>query len=288
MRELSWEGRRSVFRLESSGARINRKAAIVGAMSDNREAARHQFGEHAENYRMSRTHGDQAALERLIQFLAPKGGEKAADVGCGGGHMSVSLAKCVSELVAVDMTPQMLTQTSILADQRGLTNIVRCLADAQSLPLRPELFDIVSCRSVLHHVPDVARAVLEMGRILRKGGKLFVSDMVGLEDTMASDYVDEIERLRDPSHMKCYSVEEWHRFFGAAGCKITKMNVTSRRSYNLKEWTERSGTPKDKVEMIVKMLENVPEDVDKHLRVEHCEGVYSFSAKSGQFLGIKT
>ena len=260
---------------------------IVAVMSDNRKAARDQFGEHAENYRMSRTHGNQAALERLVQFVAPEGGEKAADVGCGGGHMSVSLAKCVSELVAIDMTPQMLTQTSILAAQRGLANVVRCLADAQSLPLRPEVFDIVSCRSVLHHVPDVARAVSEMGRILRKGGKLFVSDMVGLEDTTASSYVDEIERLRDPSHMKCYSVEEWHRFFEAAGCKITKMNVTFRRSYNLKEWTERSGTPKDKVETIVKMLENVPEDVGKYLKVEHSEGVYSFNAKSGQFLGIR-
>ncbi len=202
--------------------------------------------------------------------------------------MSVSLAKCVSELVAVDMTPQMLTQTSILASQRGLANVVRCLADAQSLPLRSEVFDIVSCRSVLHHVPDVGRAILEMGRILRKGGKLLISDMIGLEDTAASDYVDIIERLRDPSHMKCHNIEEYLRFFEAAGCKITKMNVTSRRSYNLKEWTERSGTPRDRVEKILGMLEDVPKDVSEHLEIEHSDGVYSFNAKSGQFLGIKT
>ena len=255
--------------------------------SDKREAARRQFGEHAENYRMSRTHGNQAALERIIQFIAPEGGEKAADVGSGGGHMSVSLAKWVNELIAIDMTPQMLTQTSILAGQRGLSNIIRCLADAQNLPFKAEVFDIVSCRSVLHHVSDVAMAVSEMGRILRRGGKLFIGDMIGFEDKAATRYVDDIERLRDPSHVKTYSLEEWHRFFEAAGCKIARTSVTSRRSYNLKEWTDRSGTPKDRIEMTVKMLQNVPEDVGKYLKVEHADGVYSLSAKGAQFLGIK-
>ena len=256
-------------------------------MSDNRNAARHQFGQRAEEYRMSRIHGDQAALEHIIQFIAPEAGKKAADVGSGGGHMAVSLAKWVDELIAIDLTPQMLTQTNILAGQRGLSNVVRCLADAQNLPFEREVFDIVSCRAVLHHVPDVAKAVSEMGRILRKGGKLFISDMVGLEDSRASGYVDEIERLRDPSHLRCYSVEEWQGLFEAARCEITRMNVTSRRSYNLKEWTDRSGTPEDKIEKIVKMLQNVPEDVGKYLKVEHIDGVYSLNAKSGQFLGIK-
>ncbi len=164
-------------------------------MSDNREAARRQFGERAENYRMSRTHGDQAVLERIIEFIAPEGRGKAADIGSGGGHMAVTLARWVDELVAVDMTPQMLTQTGILASQRGLSNMVRCLADAQNLPLRSEVFDIVTCRSVLHHVPDVARAVSEMGRILRKGGKLFISDMVCLEDEGASRYITRLRGL---------------------------------------------------------------------------------------------
>jgi ubiquinone/menaquinone biosynthesis C-methylase UbiE len=256
-------------------------------MSDNRNVSRQQFGQHAEEYRLSRTHGDQATLDRLIQLIAPEAGKKAADVGCGGGHMAVSLAKHVKELIAIDLTPQMLTQTNILASQRKLSNIISCLADAQNLPFKPEEFDIVSCRTVLHHVPNVSKAVSEMGRVLRKGGKLFISDMVGFEDRIANSYMDEIERLRDPSHFKCYSLEEWQRFFEVARCKITHMNVISRRSRNLKEWTDRSGTPRDKVETIVKMLQNVPEDVSKYFQVEYVDGDYILNAKSAQFLGIK-
>lgn len=112
--------------------------------------------------------------------------------------------------------------------------------------------------------------------------------MIGFEDNVASRYTDEVERLRDPSHVRCYNLEDWHRFFEAAGCEITYIDVTSRRTYNLKEWTERAGTPREKVETIVKMLQNIPADVGKYLKVEYADGVYTLSAKNAQFLGIKT
>jgi len=164
-------------------------------MSDNREAARRQFGERAENYRMSRTHGDQAVLERIIEFIAPEGRGKAADIGSGGGHMAVTLARWVDELVAVDMTPQMLTQTGILASQRGLSNMVRCLADAQNLPLRSEVFDIVTCRSVLHHVPDYQRWGAYFERVVSSSSPTWSVLRVCLEDEGASRYITRLRGL---------------------------------------------------------------------------------------------
>jgi len=261
---------------------------IFIVMSDKRDVARRQFSQHAENYRLSRTHGNQATLDQIIQFIAPDTRAIAADVGCGGGHMAVSLAKWVGNLTAIDLSPQMLTQTKILAGQRGLSNIVGCIADAQNLPFKSEAFDIVSCRTVLHHVPDVAKAISEMGRIIRKDGKLFIADMVA-DDSVARRYIDEFERLRDPSHIRTYGLEDWHRFFEDAGCKITRMKVTCRKSVNLKEWTDRSGTPKDKVESIVKMVQNIPEDVGKHIKVEYADGIVYISANAtgAQFLGTK-
>lgn len=206
--------------------------------------------------------------------MSPNGEEKALDVGCGGGHMAVALATWVKELVALDVTPQMLTQTRILGHEKGLSNMRMCLADAQNLPFHSETFDVVSCRIVLHHVSDASKAVAEMGRVLKRNGKLFTQDVLGLDDPVAREYMDIIERLRDPSHVKDYNLDEWNRFFRAAGLRFLHSEIVPG-IYQLKEWTSRSGTSMDKVEEIVARLSNMSEEVGKHLRVFHLDGDWS-------------
>ena len=235
------------------------------------KTARQQFGQHAEKYRKSTVHGDQDILEHILRVLAPNGSERAADVGCGGGHMSAALAGQVRELVAVDVTPQMLVQTGLLAREKGLSNVVGCLADAQNLPFATEVFDIVTCRIVLHHVPDAGRAVMEMGRILKTGGKLFIQDILGIENVAAKDYMDEIERLRDPSHVKDYNTEEWKCFYKKAKLDVVHKEILPG-SYRLKDWAWRSGTSEESFNLIVKKLEDVPENVRRDLKATYKDG----------------
>ncbi len=233
-------------------------------MSD-RKTARQQFGEQAEKYRKSAVHGDQGTLEHIVYTLSPRTRENAVDIGCGGGHMSTALAPRVRELVAVDVTPQMLVQTGVLAREKGLSNVVGCVADARDLPFASEAFDIVACRIVLHHVPDVGKAIGEMERVLRAGGRLFIQDILGIDSPAARAYMDEIEVLRDPSHVKDYSSEEWASFLGKAGLRIVRREVLPG-SYRLKDWTSRSGTSGESYDLIVRRLEEMPESVRVHLR----------------------
>jgi len=241
---------------------------------DYRNVVRRQFGQHAEEYRKSRTHSDPTTLDSIVRLISPRGEEEALDVGCGGGHMATALAPLVHELVAIDLAPQMLFQTSVLAGEKGISNVRPCLADVQSLPFSSEAFDIVACRIVLHHVLDAGKAVAEMGRVLKGGGKLFIQDILGADDRAARDYMDVIERLRDPSHIKDYDMEEWNCFLESGGLEVLHTE-TIPRVYRLKEWTSRSGTPVDKVEEIVMRLHHMPEEVRRHLKALPSDGDWS-------------
>ncbi len=235
---------------------------------DNGNASRRQFGQHAELYRKSRTHSDQVTLNHIIELISPNNEDKALDVGSGGGHMATEIAKKTDETIASDITPEMLVQTRKLAEEKGLKNLNFCLADTNNLPFRVEMFDVVTCRIVLHHVYSADRAVSEMSRVLKKDGTLFIQDILGIEDAQARSYMDQIEKLRDPSHIKNYNIVEWNGFLTKAGLRTVRSETTPG-VYDLDEWASRSGTSVNNIEEIKSLLQNMPETVKKHLKASY-------------------
>jgi hypothetical protein len=99
--------------------------------------------------------------------------------------------------------------------------------------------------------------------------------------------MDEIERLRDPSHIKNYSMEKWKKFFIRGGLKVIHSEVVSG-VYEFREWSSRSGTPVDNVEKIKKMLHNMPELVAKHLKTSYSGGEWSIQMRYILLLMTKT
>jgi ubiquinone/menaquinone biosynthesis C-methylase UbiE len=269
----------------------SRKTKVKGVEAlayalDNRNAVRRQFSRHAEAYRQSRTHSDQTMIDHILELISPTGEEEGLDVGCGGGHMATAVAKNVRKLVAVDITPEMLVQTNKLAEEKELQNLRFCLADARALPFQSNIFDIVSCRIVLHHVSNAGQAVAEMGRVLKKGGCLFIQDILGFDDPRARSYMDDIERLRDPSHIKDYNMAEWTKFLVGGGMQMMHSEVVPG-VYDLREWMLRSGTPGDRQEKIKRRLCNMPQAVEKHLTVSCAGGNWSIQMRYILLLSTK-
>lgn len=92
----------------------------------------------------------------------------ALDVGCGTGDFSARIPQELGvELIALDISPRMAT----LAHARGLPATT---ADLESLPIPDGAFDCVIANRVLYHLPDLARGLAEIARILRPGGRLVV------------------------------------------------------------------------------------------------------------------
>jgi SAM-dependent methyltransferase len=176
-----------------------------------------QFGPNAANYATSRVHAEGASLARLVELTQPQRPWRVLDVATGAGHTAFAFAPHVAQVVASDLTPQMLEVARGLAKQRGHSNITFTEAAAENLPFADASFDLVTCRTAPHHFADVNRFVTEVARVLRPGGVFGLADNISPEDAVAAGQYNAIEKLRDPSHGRCLGVGEWLELIGHAG-----------------------------------------------------------------------
>jgi len=104
-------------------------------------------------------------------------GARALDVGCGGGILSESLARAGAEVTAIDLSTEVIEVARLHLLESALTVDYR-LVDVEALAAElPGRFDLVSCMEMLEHVPDPRSVVDACARLLRPGGRLFVSTL---------------------------------------------------------------------------------------------------------------
>lgn len=118
----------------------------------------------------------EAAKDRLEPYVhgfaeyARWHGRDILEVGCGLGTDTVRFARAGAQVTAVDLTAAAVELTARRLGDEGLNGEVR-QADAEQLPFADGSFDLVYSWGVLHHTPDTARAIREVGRVLRPGGE---------------------------------------------------------------------------------------------------------------------
>jgi ubiquinone/menaquinone biosynthesis C-methylase UbiE len=114
----------------------------------------------------------------LLEMSQIRPGEKVLDVACGVGIPSLAAAKLIApggSLVGVDLAPGMVDLARIRAQRLGLSNISFQEADAEQLPFPNESFDAVLCHQGLVHFTDRTKALGEMRRVLKPGGRVALS-----------------------------------------------------------------------------------------------------------------
>ena len=144
-----------------------------------KEATRRQWAERAASWReMAGARGTtwQAATDLIIAALPTRPGMRVLDVACGPGEPALSIAAAIAptggQVVATDLTPEMLATAEEHARERGITNITFRQADAESLPFPDDSFGAVTCRFGVMIFPDVQRALREMRRVLAPEGRV--------------------------------------------------------------------------------------------------------------------
>jgi ubiquinone/menaquinone biosynthesis C-methylase UbiE len=123
------------------------------------------------------------------------------DVACGAGHVAELAAPFVRQVVGIDITPALLAMGSERVRDAGTSNVLLQEGDAMSLPFVDASFDLVVCRSSMHHFEQPGSVVAEMARVCRPGGRVVVSDMVA-PSAQVRDAFDELHRHIDPSHVR--------------------------------------------------------------------------------------
>lgn len=221
--------------------------AAEDALEDAAEREAHErvwqtFAPNAEAYVASESHAGGADLERLVELAAPRATDSALDVSTGGGHVALALAPHVARMVASDLTPRMLAAARAHISAQGATNVDYVIADAERLPFLDESFDLVTVRIAPHHYPDAARAVREMARALKSGGRLVIIDNIAPDDPTLDHLLNDWERRRDPSHIRSHTLAEWRAFVAQAGLRLAHAEV-GRKRIAFAPWAARTQMP---------------------------------------------
>lgn len=176
------------------------------------------WDQRADAYRESETHARGPDLDRLIELCEPGPDVSALDVATGGGHVARRLAEAGCAVTTADASVAM--QPDVVCA-------------AESLPFQDGRFELVVSRVAAHHFEDVAAAVYEMARVARD--RVVVQDLV-----YRGESVEEAERLRDPSHVRSYSDEEWRSLIDGAGLDVDVVECMDK-ALPIDDWLDRTG-----------------------------------------------
>ena len=231
------------------------------------QSIQQQFGAVAANYTTSTVHASGADLQGLIAAAGLTGRERVLDVGCGAGHVTIGLAAQALHLTAVDLTQAMLDQTQAQVEKRGLHNVTIQKADVAALPFADGSFDVAVSRYAAHHFADPLQALREIQRVLVPGGRWLLVDVVSPPAPMADTYLNTVEILRDPSHVRDHSVVQWLEMCGVAGLPARHIQTWSVR-LEFTTWVTRMATPALEVAQLQRLMANAPAHVRDILGIE--------------------
>jgi ubiquinone/menaquinone biosynthesis C-methylase UbiE len=129
---------------------------------------------------VARSDGFQELRDRILELAAPEPTDVAVDIGAGTGLLTLPLAERVDRVFAVDISQSMVDYLAVKATSAELDNVEAAVATAISLPLVDEGADLVVSNYCFHHLRDAdkERALEEVGRVLRPGGRLVFGDMM--------------------------------------------------------------------------------------------------------------
>lgn len=178
--------------------------------------------------------------DNLARLVGANEKDRAVDLACGPGTLALTFARRVGWICGVDLTAAMLARARRTAHAEGTLNVAFANGDAHALPFADASLDLAVTSYSLHHMPDPARVLLEMGRVLKPGGRAGVLDIFVPEDTKIAEVNNRIERLRDPSHTRTLPKSELEKMFAAAGLRILATEVEEHpRSFD--HWMHVAG-----------------------------------------------
>lgn len=214
-------------------------AAMTGP-EDQRDLVRERFTRTAEQFATFSLANRAEEAERLVALAAPRGTERALDLACGPGTFSRAFAPRVKSLLGVDLTPALLEQARTAAVKANLSNLFFAIGDATSLPLPSESFDLVICAYSFHHFGELARAIAELARVVRRGGRAAIADLIVPDNPAAAELNNRIERPRDASHVRTLPAGEICALLASAGFNVGASEVGERpRSFD--DWMRVAG-----------------------------------------------
>ena len=205
---------------------------------------RAQFTRQAETYAEMQQH-DEAGLRLLVALAGARASDRALDVACGPGFLTLAFAKACAQARGVDATPAFVERARRVAAERGIANVSFVQGDVNALPEDDASYDVVACRAAFHHFPDPARVC------------------VG-------------------SHRRALPQAELQRLFRAQGLELVR-EPTSELHYDVEEWIAHGGPDAATAAQIRALLESSMEGDRAGLAVYRRDGRLRFRHRTAAF-----
>lgn len=184
------------------------------------------------------------------------------DVATGTGFTAFALRPPVRRVVGLDLTLGMLVEARRF--QPAEAGPAWVAGDVEALPFRDGAFDVVTVRRAPHHFPRIEQAVREMLRVLAPGGRLGIIDQVPPEEPSGLRLMEDLEMLRDASHVHALRATAWNDLARRLGVGEVVTAVIERR-LTIEEWLELAGADGRKRQAVAARLARASDDAREQI-----------------------
>jgi len=206
-------------------------------------SAKEQFDKQAAHYDAQWNTWSEETLGWLLERAEPRPSDFVLDVATGTGFTALAFAPRVQTVIGMDVSSGMLEQARRQAGEGRIANAVFQEGAAEFLPFAGGSFDIVTCRVAPHHFLDIRKFLAEAARVLKSGGRLALVDTTVPDDSPeAAEWQNEVEAVRDPSHVRNHTPEEWRAMTEATGLTVAECGSGGGGiTIPLSDWIAKAG-----------------------------------------------
>ncbi|GIO21906.1 class I SAM-dependent methyltransferase [Oceanobacillus sp. J11TS1] len=233
------------------------------------------FTKRKDAYVHSSTHSNPAALQKILDWLKPSDQQIILDVATGGGQVAKTLAPLAKQVIATDLTPSMLSNVRNSIDETD--NILFVVADAEELPFLDESIDIVTCRIAAHHFPHPEKFIQEAYRVLKTGGKCLFIDNIVSENPDEDQFLNKLEAMRDPSHVRSKSLSEWKTLFLKHRFTFLQDDIRVKE-LPFQDWLTRTVDTEEVRQQVIDFIQTADSKLKKYIHLKKKDNeIQSFS-----------
>ena len=228
---------------------------------------RETFSKSAERYLDStdhRTGPDLMVISETARAIQP---EVTIDIAAGAGHALKAAAPHSGFGLAVDLTAQMLSVAKKNFARDGLKRTSCVQGRAENLPLHHGSANLLTCRIACHHFPSIMDFLIEVRRVLVPQGSFIMVDSIVPADIEADIFLNEVEKLRDPSHVRSLQMEQWLALFKKARLRVSSVS-TFQRTHPFTEWSQRMVREESRLRNLEREFQNAPDHIKEVFRIE--------------------
>ncbi|MGN9866834.1 class I SAM-dependent methyltransferase [Bacillus swezeyi] len=241
-------------------------------------SAQKQFSKNPDQYRDEPLFSAGKDLEAMVNSVSLKGDEALLDVGTGAGHTALAFSPFVKHCTGIDITEEMVKTAALFAKEKKARHVRFLQGNAEKLDFDDASFDIVTCRFAAHHFSNVRRAMTEIARVLKPGGIFILVDHYAPEDKALDQFINRLNQMRDPSHVREYALAEWNSLF-----EENELDYIEKQKWNIpieyENWIRRGAVPEERKSKMIAHLAEASRTCRDEFEIVHGENGHPLSFK---------